>query len=232
MRGYWKASLSPAYNFFFSIFLLVGYEGLLRLTGNPSGERNLVDIWLTRLLSWASPYEWVISLAIFLLGLAYVYGIRKENTPLTGWVLVVMLVEAAAWGFLLYRLLPILTQTFLPTSAQLNLLSANFWEATALCMGAGFYEELFFRVVLVEGLLLLFTGLQARKSSAFHYVAAWILSAIIFSLCHFIYEKPSQYAFFYRSLFGLFMSGLYILRGFGITAWAHALYDMGVLWWS
>jgi len=26
------------------------------------------------------------------------------------------------------------------------------------------------------------------------------------------------------------MSGIYILRGFAIAAWAHALYDIAVLW--
>lgn len=233
MRGYWKASLSPAYNFFFSLILLVGYEGILRLTGNPSGERNLIDEWLSRLLSWASPYEWVISLGIALLGLAYVYGIRKENTALTDWVFFLMLGEAVAWALLLYKLLPLLTHAILPPPpAQLNPFSPSFWEGIALCMGAGFYEELFFRVLLVEGLLLLFTGLRPKKATAFQYIAAWVISAVLFSLAHFMYEKPTLYAFYYRTLFGLMLSGLYILRGFGITAWAHALYDVFVLWWD
>ncbi len=99
-------------------------------------------------------------------------------------------------------------------------------------MGAGFYEELFFRVLLVEGLLLLFTGLRPKKATAFQYIAAWVISAVLFSLAHFMYEKPTLYAFYYRTLFGLMLSGLYILRGFGITAWAHALYDVFVLWWD
>jgi membrane protease YdiL (CAAX protease family) len=98
-------------------------------------------------------------------------------------------------------------------------------------MGAGFYEELFFRVMLVEGLLLIFTGLQPKKATAFHQVAAWVLSAVLFSTAHFLYETPSSYAFFYRALFGLLMSGMYILRGFAIAAWGHALYDILVLWW-
>ncbi|MCX7606594.1 MAG: CPBP family glutamic-type intramembrane protease [Bacteroidia bacterium] len=230
MVSYWKASLSPAYNFFLSLLLLVGYEGLLFLTGNPSGERNLVDTWLTRLLSWASPYQWVVSLGIALLGLAYVYGVRKERGKLTEWVFFVMLVEAFAWAFLLYKLLPLLTHRFFRAPAQLSFLSAHFWEGIGHCMGAGFYEELFFRVLLVEGLLLLFTGLQPKKASAFHYIATWLLSAALFSAAHFLYESPSRYAFFYRGIFGLCLSGIYILRGFAIAAWAHALYDMLVLW--
>jgi len=36
-------------------------------------------------------------------------------------------------------------------------------------------------------------------------------------------------SFAFRTVAGLFFSGLYVLRGFGITAWTHALYDVAVL---
>src|SRR5437016_6034914 len=32
-----------------------------------------------------------------------------------------------------------------------------------------------------------------------------------------------------RMIAGLFFSGLYLLRGFGVTAWTHALYDVSLL---
>lgn len=227
MRAYWKASLSPAYAFFLSLGLLVGYEGILWLTGGTLSDRNLVDQWLTRLLSWAHPYQWVVSLAVVLLGLAYVYGIRKEKTELTEWVFFLMLMEAAAWALLLFKILPLLTIHL--QQVQLAWLSPDFWRGIAQCMGAGFYEELFFRVLLVEGLRLVFTGLRPRQATAFHILMIWGLSAAIFSAAHFLYETPTTYAFLYRWLFGLFMSGLYLLRGFGIAAWTHALYDIYVL---
>ncbi|MCS7162986.1 MAG: CPBP family glutamic-type intramembrane protease [Bacteroidia bacterium] len=234
MRAYWRASLSPAYNFFLAIFLLVGYEGLMyALGGAPTSTRNLVDQWLTRLLGWTKPYQWVVSLLIVLLGLAYVYGIRRDTSTLTEWVFLVMLVEAAAWAVVLYKFLPLLTAHVLPPAAQLSLLlSEDFWLGLAQCLGAGFYEELFFRVLLVEALRLLLTGFSSTKATALHTAVVWCISAILFSLAHFLYEPFRAYAFWYRALFGLFMSGLYILRGFAITAWAHALYDMYVLWWA
>src|SRR5205814_356510 len=37
-------------------------------------------------------------------------------------------------------------------------------------------------------------------------------------------------AFAFRMVAGLFCSGLYLARGFGITAWTHALYDVLLLW--
>ena len=37
------------------------------------------------------------------------------------------------------------------------------------------------------------------------------------------------YSFVYRLLAGVFFSALYLTRGFGVTAWTHALYDVFVL---
>jgi len=33
-------------------------------------------------------------------------------------------------------------------------------------------------------------------------------------------------SFIYRALSGVTFSAIYLLRGFGITAWTHALYDV------
>ena len=33
-------------------------------------------------------------------------------------------------------------------------------------------------------------------------------------------------SFAFRAIAGVLFSGLYLLRGFGITAWTHALYDV------
>jgi hypothetical protein len=35
-------------------------------------------------------------------------------------------------------------------------------------------------------------------------------------------------SFTFRAIAGLLLSGLYVARGFGIAAWSHALYDVGL----
>src|SRR5213078_4790693 len=55
------------------------------------------------------------------------------------------------------------------------------------------------------------------------------LGAAIFSAFHYIGpygDRWQLYSFLFRLIAGLFFSGLYLLRGFGITAWTHALYDV------
>jgi len=230
MLGYWRASHSPAYNFFLSLFLVIGYEGLVRIApeGSSSG-RNLIDLWLQWVFSAIAPYQWILSVVVVLLGLAYVYLIRQNREKLYFWVFALMLVESVLWAYGIWRFLPILMQAVAAPPAQLGLPS-DALHALALCLGAGFYEELFFRVLLVEGLIWIFTGLRYRKADFIHIIASWVVSAIIFSALHFLNEPFSWYAFGYRGIFGLVMSGVYLLRGFGIAAWAHALYDIAVLW--
>jgi hypothetical protein len=230
MRSYWKASQSPAYNYFLGIGLLVGYEGLIRLA--PAGAsvgRNLIDLWVQWVFHRVAPYHWVLSLGVVLLGLAYVYLIRRDRGTLYAWVFGLMLVESAVWAYGVWRFLPMLMQQVAAPAAQLSLPSETL-HALALCMGAGFYEELFFRVLLVEGLIWVFTGLRYQKAHSGHIIASWIVSAGVFSALHFVHEPFSWYAFWYRGAFGLVMSGLYLVRGFGIAAWTHALYDVAVLW--
>jgi hypothetical protein len=98
-------------------------------------------------------------------------------------------------------------------------------------LGAGVYEELVFRVLLVSGLLLVArTVLGMGKGAATGF--AVIAGALIFSGFHYIgpYGDPLEMpSFVFRSVAGLAFSGLYVTRGFGITAWTHALYDVFLL---
>jgi len=63
---------------------------------------------------------------------------------------------------------------------------------------------------------------------------AWaaVLGALLFSVFHYIgpYGDAFQlYSFVFRAIAGLVFSALFLARGFGITAWTHALYDAFLL---
>ena len=58
------------------------------------------------------------------------------------------------------------------------------------------------------------------------------MSAGIFSVFHFIGDYGDYFSFrifMVRFLAGIFLGMLFILRGFGITAWSHSIYDLIVL---
>jgi len=61
---------------------------------------------------------------------------------------------------------------------------------------------------------------------------AIVLGAFLFSAFHYIGPfgdtlEPGSFTF--RMIAGLLLNGLYLARGFGITAWTHALYDVLLL---
>jgi hypothetical protein len=100
-----------------------------------------------------------------------------------------------------------------------------------LSLGAGLYEELFFRVLLVSALAAgarVLLGANTLMAG----VLATLVGAVIFSAFHYIgpYGDPFQVgSFAFRTISGVAFSALYLVRGVGITAWTHALYDVFLL---
>jgi membrane protease YdiL (CAAX protease family) len=95
--------------------------------------------------------------------------------------------------------------------------------------GAGFHEELIFRVIVMGGLAWLLTGLTGPGRA---WIVALVLSSLVFSLAHHVgpVGEPFTFAaFVYRTLAGVFFALVYHVRGFAVAAWTHALYDVYVL---
>ena len=100
-----------------------------------------------------------------------------------------------------------------------------------LSLGAGLYEELVFRVVLVSVIAFIATRVF-RWRPFIGGLTAVVLSALIFSAFHYIgpYGDVLRLdSFVFRFIGGLAFSIVYVLRGFGIVAWTHTLYDLLVL---
>ena len=118
----------------------------------------------------------------------------------------------------------------LSRGAALTLQAGSFALPTQLMisLGAGLYEELLFRVLLVGALAWLARsgfGWRPWWAGAF----ATVVGALVFSAFHYVgpYGDPLELpGFTFRTLAGLVFSAMYLTRGFGITAWTHALYDV------
>jgi hypothetical protein len=97
-----------------------------------------------------------------------------------------------------------------------------------ISLGAGIYEELLFRVLLVGVLAWAARRLLGRGPGAAG-VFATVVGALIFSAFHYVGpygDRLELASFTFRAIAGVMFSALYLLRGFGITAWTHALYDV------
>jgi len=101
-------------------------------------------------------------------------------------------------------------------------------------VGAGIYEELVFRLILICALMVLFQdviGLNHQNSV----VLSVLISAALFSAHHHIIwidgrlGRSAPFAwgeFGFRTLAGVYFAILFAIRGFGITAGTHAFYDI------
>lgn len=101
-------------------------------------------------------------------------------------------------------------------------------------IGAGIYEELIFRLLLI-GLLMLFfeTILGVNRKKAI--VISVIVSAVLFSLHHHFVFLNGRFAraevltlapFIFRTIAGVYFATVFAIRGFGIVAAAHIFYDI------
>ena len=105
-------------------------------------------------------------------------------------------------------------------------------ELIAMSIGAGLYEELVFRMLVVFVLHTLVVDVL-RFPNRVGLTVAVIVSAVLFTL----YHPPMEAADGSRSLgrmtfyftAGLWFGLLYVVRGFGIVVAVHAFYDMAIL---
>jgi Type II CAAX prenyl endopeptidase Rce1-like len=239
---YWQASRAPRYSLLFALPLLIIYQ-LLALLVPPGpggvGVRNGADVLLQAVFVWLAG-AWGPRLFMLCLigagGWLIAKDIRAKGGKLSPTVLGAMLLESLCLSLVFGIVVSGLTVAVLgapPPPLALGLTQERLSRGTLLMLsiGAGIYEELLFRVVLV-GLLAWGANQLLGWRPLVAGIAATVLGALIFSAFHYIGpfgDRLDVYSFVFRTIAGLFFSALYLARGFGITAWTHALYDVFLL---
>ena len=101
-------------------------------------------------------------------------------------------------------------------------------DKVVMSAGAGLYEEIVFRLVLMGGLFWL--GHKVMTMPRFVAAAlALVISSVVFSAVHHISEPFTMSAFTFRLFAGAVFAGLYQARGLAVAAYTHAFYDVGVM---
>jgi hypothetical protein len=242
VSDYWRTARAPRYSLSFAFPLLLLYE-LLAFSlshGEVAGVRNGADVLLKNLFVTLGGRDGLAVFGALLLGggAALIWRDVRRSGRIELRLFAWMAAESVVYALIFGLVAGTLTGLLLPGIGLLadapKLLIGSRVEQLSLVtqlmisLGAGIYEELLFRVILVSGLAWL-----ARRVFAWGPVAtgifAVILGALIFSAFHYVgpYGDPLELgSFLFRTVAGLLFSGLYMLRGFGITAWTHALYDV------
>jgi len=228
--GYFQWSRDPAVGLFAVLPLWLGYE-VLRLTLAPT-ERNGAEALISDVMRPLGPSGLLILRVVFgLLVLSSATIILRRQIP---WLRVTLV---TALEGLVYALM------MGPLAAGLEGLTADVLQAGHAggsspmvrdlvgSIGAGIFEELVFRLILLSSLALVFM----RASVAFGMTksvgaaAAVLLSALMFSLFHHVgpgAEPFGRREFIFRSIAGVVLGILFVLRGFGVCVYTHTLYDL------
>lgn len=229
-HAYHRATRSATYGFWSALPLFVLYETMIVLV-NLDATRPVrvgAGMWIKDLLTMTGASGGLV-LALLVVGggvAAYLLD-RDRDIPLRSRYFVGLVGESAVYAvgvaFLVSSAVGALFAAIPPPEGAL-------WTQLALSIGAGLYEELVFRVLLVGGLFLLFRMLLETPTQA--YVVAALLGAALFSGAHYAGSLGDPFAlpsFTFRFLFGLVLNVLFLARGFGVAAWTHALYDVMVV---
>ena len=104
-------------------------------------------------------------------------------------------------------------------------------DALALGIGAGVYEELVFRLILISVIVMIGVDLL-RRDRAPVAVAAVILSALAFAAHHHrpIGAEPFELVrFLFRTMAGVYLAAIFWFRGYGPAAGCHAAYNVALV---
>ncbi|RZO47519.1 MAG: CPBP family intramembrane metalloprotease [Proteobacteria bacterium] len=230
MSNYWRFSRSAYYSVVSALPLLVVYEILVIMTQSRYwGIRNAADMWIrTFLMAFDLRAQ---HLTFVMIGIAFalipVAKARSYGVKLKANFFLLMLAEAFTYSLVLGGVLQsILRLSGLAAGGPGNGALQNF----ALSLGAGLFEEIIFRVLLLN--LLFFILNYIFKNKVTTAVISVLAASFLFSLSHYIGSMADSwelYSFMFRWIAGMIFTVLYFIRGFAITAYTHALYDIWVL---
>ncbi len=234
--GYFDLTRTATYGFLAALPLFILYEVLILVVneGEIAQIRVGADVWIKQALG-AIGGSGLFSVGIVVLatGLLVFLAERKKKLPVYPEYFAGMLAESFLYAIVVAILVSnvvglifsaALTET---TGFAGEVAEIGTAKKLVLSIGAGLYEELVFRVVLVGGLFWTFRHVFGGKTSA--YLFAAVIGALLFSAVHYIGELGDTFeitSFAFRFLFGLALNAIFLVRGFGVAAWTHALYDV------
>jgi len=219
---------------FIAPFMLAYEVGILWI---PASMRNGADVWLRRLLDTFGFSGYFLLPFLTIAVLIAWHHTTREPWKFSSGLLGGMLIESSLFGLSLVGVAR-LHGTMLASIGNPFQGSCVFpfaqsaWNQVGQIvafLGAGVYEEVLFRLLLIP--LAIWLIRIAGGSPRGQVAGAIVSTSMLFAMAHYIgaYGDPLEWATFaFRLMAGLFFAGLFVWRGFGIAAGAHALYDIFV----
>ncbi len=228
IKTYVYTSRYPLYGCLLVFPLLITYEILvLKLRQTQLIEvRNGADVMLRNLLEYLGVHGMLACSAV-VLGALLVFIIFvsiRNKYPLKLHYFGYMIMESAVLALLFGLLMGQIVALF-PLSTEQGV---TLTTKILLSIGAGIYEELVFRVILLSGMIFLAIRVFKRKPTP-SIITATIISSLAFAAFHYFGPGKDSFvlhSFLFRLLAGFVFGVIYVLRGFGVAAYMHTFYDL------
>ncbi|MBH50235.1 MAG: hypothetical protein CMG69_05755 [Candidatus Marinimicrobia bacterium] len=231
LSSYFRESRKPIYSFILSVPLFLLYEvGIILINSEDLPIlRNGGDVLIRNFLE-SFGFLGIYSTGILLiLGFLLVLFIQRNTlfkSPYRKDVLPKMVAESFLWSLALYFFMGVFRQVYFSITVE-----SAWFAQIVMSLGAGIYEEIIFRLLLITFFVKIIQIIFSwGKNTSLIYAIP--LSAVLFSLFHFIgiyADAPNFPLFLIRFFGGCFLGCLYQLRGFGIAAYTHCIYDLIVV---
>ena len=224
LRRYFSQTRRPIYSAALVVpFFIIYHTGTILFR---STYINGADALIIRLLSALTVHSMFAS-ALVLLACFVVWQLRtRASWKIDSGKLAALFGESLFFALLLFLIFAYLPVYFRMAAGGLQAPGAI--ERLVLYCGAGIYEELLFRGFLLGLLMLAATRILDMKPTRAAVCSA-LVAALLFSLFHYVGPAADRFtwpSFLQRTAGGLYFSALFVTRGFGVTAAAHAFYDM------
>jgi len=223
-ENYWVQSRRPVVSLVFIAPLMVIYEAGVVIWGVQNGA----DAWMRQFLDLMGFSQHLLLPLLTVCVLMAWHYLSHEPWRFSPGVLSPMVVECLFLAICLQVVLVfqrIFQKTLLLAVEQA--VEPGIVAKMVGYLGAGIYEELLFRLILLWGMAwLIRRWWTAPKGSL---LLAVLVSSLIFASAHYIGragETFQWFSFLFRFVAGVFFSILFIYRGFGIAAGTHAAYDI------
>ncbi|NQV49421.1 MAG: CPBP family intramembrane metalloprotease [Candidatus Marinimicrobia bacterium] len=228
VRQYLSSSKTIHYSLVMTLPVLVIYEiGILVLFRNSFFEmRNTGEILLRNLfesLHLTNAYAVSgILLGCFIAVMWRGYSIEKRPGIRANYI-IYMLLESIFWASILFMAM----QLFSHMSLQIISLEDKISNMN-LALGAGIFEELIFRLVLISAILVILDRGLALDP-VFAVPVSIVLAACVFAAFHLFMEVYYFPVFAQRVFGGTILGTLFYFRGYGISVYAHIIYNILIL---
>ena len=175
--------------FIFPLLILYELLSFLIFYDKNYEIRNSADIFLRSYfynIGTASQFQYIIFLLILVLLYIYINKNKYNDYKFNSLYNIIMIIEGIMYGFILLIILNGYNY-FLKTS---NYIYDEFFLNFYFSLGAGVWEEIFFRLIIFNLTFFLIKNLLSKNSS---YIVSIVFSSILFSLFHYFGQMGDIY---------------------------------------